>query len=421
MPINPPPSNLPIAKDPDMPKVKPDLPPTTNPLTNQPPVARPAPSIPSVLPSRPQQPSPVPAPKAPADVKSFIRTMEGDIKSLKQGVTPKSVEVMLPKPSALPPLPQTQTGTPAPTAKPVIPTPTIRIGEAEKSRVLPGIRPAVPSKTEQSKAIVIPPKKAGFLSKSLIITIAVILLVGGGAYWFFVVKQGTEPVATTTFTPRPTLVPDPLKPLKTLFSLSNQASLPDSASLTDLASVRSAVFAAVTDDQIKNVFIVPKSETDKSISFSEFTKRFLANQAVSGSGSETLASSIYDENFGLISSLQEEKFDSKGKPVPDAPVERRLALVVEVSGFSGAQNALNTWEANLPLDIRDLFELGSQTSSQTFQDNSYREVPIRFVNFPNPDRSIDYAFITSVNGKQYLVIASSRAQMFSVIDTLLGF
>jgi len=64
-------------------------------------------------------------------------------------------------------------------------------------------------------------------------------------------------------------------------------------------------------------------------------------------------------------------------------------------------------------------EIDKTKNTGQFRDNSYQGVAIRFKNFPNPDRSIDYAVMSS-NGKTYLVLAGSREAMFAAIDAFMS-
>ncbi|OGN12734.1 MAG: hypothetical protein A3C71_01610 [Candidatus Yanofskybacteria bacterium RIFCSPHIGHO2_02_FULL_43_15c] len=61
-----------------------------------------------------------------------------------------------------------------------------------------------------------------------------------------------------------------------------------------------------------------------------------------------------------------------------------------------------------PLDVR-------------LSDSFYRGVKIRYANFSYANQAIDYAIITAKNGNDYLIIANSREQVYSIIDKLLGF
>ena len=61
------------------------------------------------------------------------------------------------------------------------------------------------------------------------------------------------------------------------------------------------------------------------------------------------------------------------------------------------------------------------TEVKEFLDTNYNGVSIRYKNFPYADKSVDYAIVTALNGKNYLVITGSREAMYGSIDKLKGF
>lgn len=74
---------------------------------------------------------------------------------------------------------------------------------------------------------------------------------------------------------------------------------------------------------------------------------------------------------------------------------------------------LGDWEKTMLEDLTPLFldqELG-EPATEKFQDNVYRDVNIRYLNFPDPSLTIDYAVVGD-----YLVITTSRESMYRVID-----
>jgi len=353
--------------------------------------------------------------------------MEDDIQSAKQGAVSKGAEVTIPKTPPLPPLLQKPT-LPKPSELPSR-SPLVRIGEADKKSSLPKSKLSLPlainKKPEHPKgsAIAIPPRKSGFPTKYVILAVVVAVLIGGSAYWFFVLREGMEPEVFPTFTPRVIATPNPLINLKKLFFVSNIVPLPDSTTTLNISAFKATLLPPFSDEQASHAFVSLRSGAD-SVKFSDFIKRILAGQGQENPKEvRNLLTAVYDDEFGLILSKQTEQFDSSGKPVDNFPVERRMALVVKVSDAETARQAMLDWEVNLPFDIEDLFELPelSGTENLVFQDNAYREVPIKYINFPYPDRTIDYAVITATDGEQYLVIANSRIQMYAIIDLLLGF
>ena len=82
---------------------------------------------------------------------------------------------------------------------------------------------------------------------------------------------------------------------------------------------------------------------------------------------------------------------------------------------------LTAWEGNMAKDLSNLFKLGASINNVVFKNNNYRGLNIRYANFTQPDRSIDYAVVRATNGRSYLVITNSREQVYGVVDNLLGF
>ncbi|MFH1671383.1 MAG: hypothetical protein ABH889_01230 [Candidatus Portnoybacteria bacterium] len=94
----------------------------------------------------------------------------------------------------------------------------------------------------------------------------------------------------------------------------------------------------------------------------------------------------------------------------------RLGLVVDLKQDVDLTQSLRSWEISIIEDLEPLF-LSAETLSPSalgFQDNVYREKNIRYLNFPDPDLSIDYAIVDSK-----LLIATSRDSMYGLIDVIL--
>lgn len=93
----------------------------------------------------------------------------------------------------------------------------------------------------------------------------------------------------------------------------------------------------------------------------------------------------------------------------------RLGIVMAMEKDS-LDLLLKLWEENMEVDLNSflLRKLVPLTATEGFQDNLYRGVAIRYINFPKPDLSIDYALIND-----NLVITASRESMYAIIDALL--
>jgi hypothetical protein len=94
----------------------------------------------------------------------------------------------------------------------------------------------------------------------------------------------------------------------------------------------------------------------------------------------------------------------------------RLGIVIKMRESDTLVQDLKNWEEAIVTDLRPLLlvEELSSAATEEFQDNIYQEIPIRYINLPAPDLSIDYAL---VGGN--LVIATSRESMYAAIDALL--
>ena len=94
-----------------------------------------------------------------------------------------------------------------------------------------------------------------------------------------------------------------------------------------------------------------------------------------------------------------------------------LGIIMSLKEGVDLNQELKNWETNIETDLKSFFlDLDKQpAATPEFQDNTYKEINIRFLNFADPSLSIDYAVI---NDK--LVIAFSKESMFKVIDDLVN-
>lgn len=97
--------------------------------------------------------------------------------------------------------------------------------------------------------------------------------------------------------------------------------------------------------------------------------------------------------------------------------ENRVGFMAEITEREILETGLRDWENTMPEDLRAIFlgqELGESVAEE-FQDNLYKGVNIRYLNFTNSAFAIDYAI-----ARDYLVITTSKKSMFKVIDRILG-
>lgn len=460
-PTGAPPANLPVASD-------------THKSTIQPvpvkPASFPPPAASSIVPKSPSVSSPPTTPVIPPSAShplppapqgeitvphSSIRTMESDIKSVKSGQAPKSIEI---KPSTIP------AEKPIISPLPVKPTPSapaplvgVRLGEAEKrttslpGQSIPKPEPKAPEKitppapapvpapllksppvlspkpaaTPPLGAVAVPPKLSIFANRKVLGLIAIIILVLVGGFLYWQSSQNTE-VAQPTFTPRISLSSTPEVPLSpastTLTSIFPQffhlAVSPD-----DQDALANFNFEAVNvsnkSSAQKNTLVFVKEGSGDFYKFSNFLNRFSVGYPTN------LSSSLDNNDFGIILTKATEFFDQNGQMIASPSAEMLLkpqtALVVRVVDATEAKQQLSFWEDTMGENLKEFYGLPAQFGDLHFSESLYQGTKIRYVNFPYPDKAIDYAIVTAKNGNDYLIIANSREQMFSLIKKLLGF
>ncbi len=348
-------------------------------------------------------------------VKAVIRTMESDLHTSSQGgIKGQEVKIagQMPKPAA-PVVP-----VPVAPVKPVVQAPAnnVSMGPAEKrttplTPTLP-VRPNLPPPPiTPSKITITAPTGAatsGSSKRSLLVSLLILVLLGGGAYYWFVMREPSDSVVMTlTPTPSETVTPEP-EGLAALF--------PDNSPLDITATGSAGVEEVLSEanaieiDGRQHVFY-PVTISSRPADFvMDFTQGFFNASFGVGDGPAIVNS----DQFAVLVSLQTEG------AAQDSTADKRIGLIVEVADEFQVGNQMESWEASLAKDFQVFFGLPAQNKI-SWLDNTYRGVAIRYANFPNPGRAIDYAIIHAIDGKDYLVIASSREQMYGIIDTLLGF
>ena len=97
----------------------------------------------------------------------------------------------------------------------------------------------------------------------------------------------------------------------------------------------------------------------------------------------------------------------------------RLAMVIAFAEGVDLSQELRIWEAGIKTDLKAFFlglDIEAQpAATEEFQDNLYQDIAIRYLNFPAPDLSIDYAVVGNK-----LVMTTSRESMYASIDALLA-
>lgn len=380
------------------------------------------------------------APSTPKEYQSSIRTMQDDLSKLKVGQQPQGVNI----PRKVEAVPVPKTPTPVPTApqapnkslaSATLPS-SIKSSELPSSSapqlapkppvagVIPPQRPTItipaPIKSpelrpDQKNQFVVPgdaPSDSGGSKRGLLLGgIVLLLALAGGLYWFFMIRTVPAPQVvespTPVFTPRPTATPN-LDPLASVFPTRGTAIIlpavgsPASAFANGLAQQNPESGAFVTT-QVQT--IVSSSSTQTYNIPGLFDRFSLAYPPE--------LKAAFGQQFRILAYEQKEAFDSKGRPLVNAPLSNRLVLVSEIAPVS--ETILQNWELSMPSDLGALFGITPAKGTNGYLGTTYRGSTIRYKNFPYPDRSIDYGLVPH-DGKTYLIIAGSREAMFAAID-----
>ncbi|MEA2113531.1 MAG: hypothetical protein U9P63_02650 [Patescibacteria group bacterium] len=156
---------------------------------------------------------------------------------------------------------------------------------------------------------------------------------------------------------------------------------------------------------LNNVLIKAVSRTErKYIGLSDFL--FLSEASLP---EKIIQSAAVDESGGANYSFF---FYNQAK-------ERRLGFALKIAEGIDIREELKMWESEIPENITALFvnleDITLLADTEEFQDNTYKSIAIRYINFPNPDLSVDYAIVGDK-----LIITTSRESMYAVIDALLA-
>lgn len=95
--------------------------------------------------------------------------------------------------------------------------------------------------------------------------------------------------------------------------------------------------------------------------------------------------------------------------------EKRLGIIIQTSGNNNIREQLKYWESTIINDAYNLF-LGKEPqipTNKNFSDSSHNGTPIRFINFPNPDISMDYALPGNL-----FILSTSKESLRAIIDRI---
>ncbi len=339
--------------------------------------------------------------------------MQEDIAALKKGGAPAGfqIEKQFEKDQKI--SVQSSILKPAPTFQ----TPShMELGKLEKSKPLasgpslPFLPPSAPSKVSglqplgsgsPKPSIGLPsaPSLLGRLNSRKLIWGGVGLLVIVALAIFFFVLRPTAP--EVVFTPTPTATPIPVAStgIEGSFSVFSRVNLD-----VESADVFDDLLINIDEDVLAGgelgLYQIVDPQSNLGYSFSSFMSGALVTIP------EEIIPFVDNDNFYL--SLVQKTDGSYGR-----------GFIVKLKNEAGISEALSRWEANMPANLKTIFALNiEQAASVNFLDNTYQGATVRYKNFPDTLKTIDYAVVTAVDGSKYLVVTSSRDHIYLIIDKI---
>jgi hypothetical protein len=335
--------------------------------------------------------------------------MEEDIAAIKKGQQPVGVEIEKQSERDTRPQAQVMPSSPKITPPPK-PAPEVKLGEPEKAKSLPDAKvlsatppPPTPAASQVPVTTIpnltVPP--AHEFKKINLVFIAVGLVVAVFLIWFFALRRPSAPQVALSPTPTYTTTPTPTSyPIESYFSIVDSVRIQLGPNFTSrfASSINKAVLETSVGEPALYAVFNPVNGQKYTLS------EFLAGLLISPPS--TLISAVYDDIFYLTAI---HKSDGKNG----------FGFVVRIKEPNAALGALGNWEKTMTQDMKDLLGFDPvKAASTAFLDNTYQGVAVRYMNFPGPSLTIDYAVVKAKDGDSYLIVTNSREHIYTIIDKL---
>ncbi len=248
----------------------------------------------------------------------------------------------------------------------------------------------------------------------IILGIVLLLIVGGGATWSFLLKNNSsdevaQPSPSPTFTagPVPTASPSPFIPSSIIdqeFGPILSLRVPQNDQALSVLN-QSIEDQSLIQGEFKTFRVIkPDEDSDDTVDVyttSEFFSSLFINTPIDFINS-------VDSTFYISAFAKEDDTIGQG-------------LIVRVKEPLTLDLALEEWQDRMPDDLKDWLKIDpNQAATMTFLDNSIRfsGISIKYINFPNHLKTIDYALVEVRPDETYFVIANSREHIFTIIEKL---
>ncbi len=235
----------------------------------------------------------------------------------------------------------------------------------------------------------------------LLVFFLVILIIGGGALGIFFFLNRAQP-AQTSPEPQPSPQPSPAPhvqeiPIPQSFIGTNTDTTIEATSIAEAKTlVAQHIQSPQAERDLFRLLVKINSEPKRYLTFEEMLQIFDINLPF------FLRAGLDMEAGTLFTYTQ--------------PEGTRLGFVARIKDTTTAQTAARSWETTAPQDTAQLFALlgapGTLPPAE-FSENSAGSAPIRYLNFAQPDLSIDYTFTETL-----FVFTTSRASMGAALTAL---
>lgn len=391
------------------------------------------------------QPSQSPAkselPAQLSELRLSIRTMADDLEKLKRGQKPeglavqkifKSVDLSSSVPLPAPVAPISTMLKPSPpspdvskiTLPPLSQTPKQSSSSSSPAPLFPSFYPSLESKkpgsaepTEEKIEYKIIAKVIGSGMTTGVLTTLAIAAIIYSLFYFFVLNKEELEIVVPTPLPSRIASPSPLEnnELEEIFGKSSQIIFlfPDSGQSAISKFKTFTDVELINEGEFKRISFSIPGQIKKPALTDIFGKFYI--------GFPTELKSRLKDNYLALLYGQQEQFNSGGEVETGDSAGKRLIFVAEVDDVAKTLEIMKIWELIMQSNLEEIFELDiAKQASRDFLDNNRGNTKVRYKNFPFPDKSIDYALVSSLTGRNYLVIANSRESMFFPADKIRG-
>jgi len=239
-------------------------------------------------------------------------------------------------------------------------------------------------KKEKKKEFKKPRKKGLFIITAIIII--VIAALAGFFYW-----QGTKPEPLPPPPPPPSglQIPEPLISV----DKTQKILLENNSLLTLLKTEAKSVQTAQTIRRIMPINSL-NSEEKEILSLNDLI--------------QDLRIAVYPYVLSELKNNYTLVFYAQG-------TKNLLGIIIETTNPIKLNEQLRFWEKTMSEDLKNLFldEKRGEPISKNFKDNTYKEVAIRYINFPDPNLTIDYALFGNL-----FILSTSKESMYEIIDKI---